>query len=316
MGLQIKIQILVISVVVFVFFAAVIVFSYFGRSADAKKRRLDYIKDSTNKNNPYYDLELSFFQRYMKIIVAKITKSVSGIGSSDRLQKNKAQNAIVERQLRLSGVFMSAQEFNSIKIFVSIIFLIIFIIAAIFIPVGFIYKFLIFLAGALLGVMGPTLFLRSKVRGHQQKIRDQLPDAMDLLGVCIEAGLSFDISLLKVAEKLKGPFIDELLIVHREMQMGRTRREALQNLAASTDIPELKTFTSALAQAEQLGIPIINVMRIQSAQLRVTRKQIAQEKGMKAPIKMMIPMIFFVFPVIFIILMGPTVINMIHQFSQ
>ena len=91
--------------------------------------------------------------------------------------------------------------------------------------------------------------------------------------------------------------------------MGRTRREALQNMVACTDIAELKTFVSALIQAEALGIPIINVMRIQSSQLRMVRKQQAQEKGMKSPVKMLIPMVMFIFPVIFIILLGPTVIN-------
>jgi len=191
-----------------------------------------------------------------------------------------------------------------------------FAVLSVFVQTGLKNSLEVLLVGVIIGVEGPTFFLKSKVKGHQQKIRDQLPDAMDLLGVCIEAGLSFDISLIKVAEKLKGPFIDELLIVHREIQMGRTRREALQHLSDSTEIPELKTFTSALAQAEQLGIPIINVMRVQSVQLRAARKQIAQEKGMKSPVKMLIPMVAFIFPVLFIILLGPTVINMIHQFKM
>ena len=171
---------------------------------------------------------------------------------------------------------------------------------------------LVLATGTLIGVMGPTLYLRSRVSGHQNGIKKQLPDAMDLLCVCIEAGLGFDAALLKVSQKLHGPFIDELMIVYREIQMGRTRREALQNLCDASNLDELKTFASALVQAEQLGIPINNVMRSQSEQLRVERSQAAKEKGMKASIKMLVPMLIFIFPVVFIILMGPTVMNIME----
>ncbi|HZK38919.1 MAG TPA: type II secretion system F family protein, partial [Clostridia bacterium] len=222
---------------------------------------------------------------------------------------------LIEKQLRLAGIFMSAQEFSSIKMTFMMITLIIAVLAFL-LPFDVLMNAFIFLVLAVISIIGPSFFLKSKVKGHQEKIREQLPDAMDLLSVCIEAGLSFDISLIKVAEKLKGPFIDELMIVHREIQMGRTRREALQNMMACTDISELKTFVSALIQAEQLGIPIINVMRIQSAQLRMVRKQQAQEKGLKAPIKILIPMMLFIFPVVFIILLGPTVISTIEQFAS
>ena len=159
-----------------------------------------------------------------------------------------------------------------------------------------------------IGIMGPTLYLRSRVSSHQGGIRKQLPDAMDLLGVCIEAGLSFDSALLKIAERLKGPFVDELLIVHREILMGLPRREALQNLSNASDIDELKTFASALIQAEQLGIPINNVMRVQSAQLRMTRSQQAQEKQ-KSVNQKLIPMLCLFSD--FIIVLGPTVMTIL-----
>jgi len=308
-------QFFVLSVTALAFVVAVIVFGYFGRNTDAKKKRIDYINEVREKTS-LSPLEVSFAQRYLKKFASKFTKIISNVLPKDKAQKNNAKTAAVERQLRLAGVFMSAQEFNSIKLVVMLASVALFAVLSVFVQTGLKNSLEVLLVGVIIGVEGPTFFLKSKVKGHQQKIRDQLPDAMDLLGVCIEAGLSFDISLIKVAEKLKGPFIDELLIVHREIQMGRTRREALQHLSDSTEIPELKTFTSALAQAEQLGIPIINVMRVQSVQLRAARKQIAQEKGMKSPVKMLIPMVAFIFPVLFIILLGPTVINMIHQFKM
>jgi tight adherence protein C len=308
-------QFFVLSITVLVFFTSVIIFGYFGKRSDAKKRRIDYIKEIGGRdNNP--ELQRSFFDRYIKKILKRSTALMAKGTPKNKIQKNKAKDQLIEKQLRLSGVFVSVQEFTSIKTTFMIATCIIFSLLALILPYQLNSKMMIMLVGIMIGVAGPTFFLRFKVKGHQQKIRDQLPDAMDLLGVCIEAGLSFDIALIKVAEKLSGPFIDELVIAHREIQMGRTRRDALQNMANCTTIAELKTFVSALAQAEQLGIPIINVMRIQSAQLRQTRKQLAQEKGMKAPVKILIPMVFFIFPVLFIILLGPTAINVIKQFSS
>jgi tight adherence protein C len=304
-----------LSMTALAFFVAVIVFGYFGKKADDKKRRIDYINEIGAKEENQSP-QASFYDRYLKKYVKKLTVSFSSQGARSKVQKSREKDQLVERQLRLSGVFMSAQEFGSIKLTFTFVCLTVTALLALILPFNLLIKGMLFLVGSVVAIIGPSFFLKSKVKGHQQKIREQLPDAMDLLGVCIEAGLSFDIALVKVAERLKGPFVDELLIVHREIQMGRTRRDALQNLIACTDIPELKTFVSALAQAEQLGIPIINVMRIQSAQLRVTRKQLAQEKGMKAPIKILIPMIIFIFPVIFIILLGPTVINVMEEFAN
>lgn len=306
-------ELLVISITALVFVLSVIVFGYFGRLSDAKKRRIDYIAEM-HDDHIVQELELSFSQRFLKKFAAKFSKIIQNMRNKNKPQKNKSANLLVERQLRLAGIFMSSQEFKSLKLFATVGILLFFGLVAVVTPFDPAVKFLILLVGFALGVIGPSFYLKSRVRGHQQKIRDQLPDALDLLSVCIEAGLSFDIALVKVAEKLKGPFIDELLMVHREIQMGRTRREALNNLGESTDIPELKTFISAIIQAEQLGIPIINVMRIQSAQLRVTRKQLAQEKALKAPVKITIPMVVFIFPVTFIIILGPTILSVINQF--
>lgn len=304
----------VLSITALAFFAAVIIFGYFGKKSDDKKRRLDYIQDiSAMKRMP--DLELSFFDRYLKKIFKRISLLLKRTTPVNQIQKNKERNLMVEKQLRLAGIFMSAEEFSSIKLTVMIATLIIAVFAFL-LPFELAINVFIFLILAILSIIGPTFFLKLKVNKHQEEIREQLPDALDLLGVCIEAGLSFDIALVKVAEKLKGAFIDELMIVYREIQMGRTRREALQNMIACTDIAELKTFASALIQAEQLGLPIINVMRVQSAQLRIVRKQQAEEKGLQAPIKILIPMMLFIFPVVFIVILGPTVISTLEQFSS
>ena len=310
-------QFFVISITLLSFFVAVIVFGYFGRKADNKTRRVEYIKDLRGStDDAYSELDQSFYHRYVKKITDKISKIFRNLMPKNKRERNKAKDQIIERQLRLAGLFMSAAEFSSIKLAAILFSIVLFLILALIIPVSADIKLLIIMAGSVAGIVGPTLYLRFRVTGHQDKIRDQLPDAIDLLGVAIEAGLSFDMALVKVAERLKGPFIDELLIVHREIQMGRPRRDALRNLAEATDIPELKTFASALVQAEQLGIPIINVMRIQSVQLRASRRDICREKGQKAPIKMILPMVGFIFPVVFIILLGPTVLTVIETFAK
>lgn len=310
------VQFLVISYAAFAFGFICLIFSLYGEKADNKRRRIGNI-DSIKENIAYLELEQTFFSRVIAPVVKKTTKILKNSFPKKTEKKSikKKKNEKLERQLRLAGIYISTDEFVFIKFVVMALFIFIPVFSSLFLNFDVKIKLLLILVGCMLGVLSPTLYLRSKVRGHQSGIRNQLPDAMDLLGVCMEAGLSFDSSLLKIAEKLRGPFVDELLIVHREMQMGRARKEALQNLSAASDIEELKTFASALVQGEQLGIPINNVMRVQSKQLRVTRSQKAREKGMKATIKMMLPMLAFIFPTILIIVMGPTILNIIEQFK-
>ncbi len=310
---------LVIMYAVFAFMFVVVIFGAFGRRADFKQHRINSI-NNTVENPAFMELNQSFYKRMIAPTIKKIKGGASKLlpKKKEKKKTSKNKNQLLERQLRLAGMYVSPEEFSFAKTLV-LIFTILATVLVILVlrnTLQPLIMLLIMAFGLLVGVMGPTYYLRSRVSSHQKGIRNQLPDAMDLLGVCIEAGLSFDSSLLKIAEKMQGPFIDELMIVYREMQMGRSRREALRNLSNVSDIEELKTFASALAQAEQLGIPINNVMRVQSEQLRQTRSQQAQEKGNKASVKMLIPMLLFIFPVVFIILMGPTVMNVIETFSS
>ena len=306
-------EILVITYSFLAFILVVLIASPMGRRNDKKQSRIDKINNSVTQP-VFQELQLSFYERFLGKGIKKLSEKFSRLAPKKKsANKTKALEAI-RKQLRYAGIFMEAADFQFIKqaFLIGMVFLTVIIIIAV--DMEPMIMLLVLVCGLLLGVMGPTMYLRSRVTGHQTGIKKQLPDAMDLLCVCIEAGLSFDAALLKVSQKLSGPFIDELLIVYREIQMGRTRREALQNLCEATNLDELKTFASALVQAEQLGIPINNVMRAQSEQLRVERSQQAKEKGMKASIKMLVPMLLFIFPVVFIILMGPTVLNIIETF--
>ena len=306
-------EFLVIAYSFLAFVGFVLLASPWGKKMDSKQSRIEKISNTAGMP-AFEQLQLPLYERLfgkgIKFISEKLNKFAP---KKKNANKNKTLEAI-RKQLRYAGMFMDPADFQFIKYAFLIGSVFVTLIVMILVNTDMGIKLLIFVSGILIGVMGPTMYLKSRVNSHQTGIKKQLPDAMDLLCVCIEAGLSFDAALLKVSQKLKGPFIDELLIVYREIQMGRTRREALQNLCDATNLDELKTFASALVQAEQLGIPINNVMRAQSEQLRIERSQQAKEKGMKASIKMLVPMLLFIFPVVFIILMGPTVLNILETF--
>ena len=170
--------------------------------------------------------------------------------------------------------------------------------------------------GFFMGWFSVDSWLSGKVRRRKETVELELPDILDLLTVSVEAGLGFEGALYKVAEKSEGILSGEFLNVLRESKMGKPRREALREMADRLNVENLSTFIGAVIMAEQLGVSIANVLRLQSAEMRQKRRQRAEETAHKAPIKMLIPMVFFIFPAIFIILLGPAVIQMIEVFSN
>ena len=165
------------------------------------------------------------------------------------------------------------------------------------------------LGGLALGYMSPQLWLRSKISKRQEEALKALPDAMDLLTICVEAGLGFDASMAKVAEKWDNELSKAFARAVQEMQLGKLRREAMKNMAYSLDVPDLTSFVAAIIQADQLGVSIAKVMRIQSEQMRMKRRQRAEEKARQAPVKITIPLVFFIFPTILIVLLGPAILQ-------
>ena len=171
--------------------------------------------------------------------------------------------------------------------------------------------------GFLIGYLLPDSWLKVKGKQRLKEIEKTLPDVLDLLTVSVEAGLGFDAALLKVVEKQKGALAEEFLRVLQEIKMGRPRREALRDLAKRNMLAEnLGIVVASLVQADQLGISIGGVLRNQAQQIRQKHRQCAEEKAQKAPIKMMIPLVFFVFPTIFIVVLGPAIIQIIEMFKQ
>ena len=165
-----------------------------------------------------------------------------------------------------------------------------------------------------LGAALPIILLNQRIADRKKNIQKDLPDVLDILTVSVEAGLGFDGALAKLAEKMKGALVEEFTRVLQEIRVGVTRRDALHALGNRCDVPDLSLFTTSLVQADQLGVSIGNVLRVQSAAMREKRRQRAEEKAMKAPIKMLLPLVLFIFPTIFIILLGPAMIQIMDSF--
>lgn len=164
------------------------------------------------------------------------------------------------------------------------------------------------LATAMAGALGyflPTIWLTLRIRNRKANILKALPDALDLLTISVEAGLGFDAALTKVTEKWTNELSLAFTRVLVEIQMGTLRRKALRNMADQTDVADLTSFVAAIIQADQLGVSLARVLHIQSEQMRIRRRQRAEEAAHQAPIKMMVPLVFLIFPALFVVLLGP-----------
>lgn len=170
--------------------------------------------------------------------------------------------------------------------------------------------YLVLLAAA--GFLLPDQWLKSLIKRRQEEILRGLPNFLDMLSISVQAGLGFDAALQKVTEKKRGALADEFKKVLQEMKMGKARRTAMKDMADRMGINEVTVFTTAIIQAEILGVSISNVLQIQSRQARESRRMQAEERAMKAPVKMLLPLVFFIFPVLFIILLGPSFINLME----
>jgi tight adherence protein C len=171
------------------------------------------------------------------------------------------------------------------------------------------------IAGALIGFMLPNALIYNKSVKRQERIQKELPDAMDMMTVCMEAGLGFDAALANVARNTKGALASEFARVLQEMQFGMSRTEALKALSGRTTVPEMRSMVAALVQAANLGIPVASVMREQSIDMRLRRRQRAEEKAQKVTIKILFPLVFCLLPALFIVIMGPGALTIMQALS-
>jgi len=231
-----------------------------------------------------------------KRILQRITLQLSVNDQEQRWAK-------LRRQLTLAGNpgDLKPQEFIVLKLTICALTLV----AGFLLPISFLN--VVILAAA--AWLAPELYLHEKIKNRQLAITLAIPDVLDLLTVSVEAGLGFDAAVAKVIEKVEGPLADEFRRMLYEMRIGRSRREALRDLSERTGVPYLQNFASAVIQADQLGVSISKVLRIQSQEIRRQRRQKAEEEAMKAPIKMLLPLVALVFPSLFIVLLGPAILQ-------
>ena len=177
------------------------------------------------------------------------------------------------------------------------------------------YAMLWALLFGLIGFIGPGMYLNSRVRRRQADVAAELPDALDLLSVSVEAGLGFDGAVQKLTEHMEGSLIEEFELALGEMRIGEGRQEALKKMSERSASPEMASFVRAIIQADQLGISLGRILRIQAGDTRLKRQMLAEEKAMKAPIKMLFPTVLFIFPAMFIVILGPAFLNLAKIFK-
>lgn len=169
--------------------------------------------------------------------------------------------------------------------------------------------------GFVLGYMLPVMWLGRKIGGRKKALTKALPDALDLLCISVEAGLAFDLALQRVTQKWDDELAREFKKVLSDIRLGRTRREALKDLSIRCGVEDVQTFTAAVIQADQLGVSMSKILRLQSDQMRVRRRQRAEETAQQAPIKMLFPMVFLIFPALFVVILGPAIPRIMKSFG-
>jgi tight adherence protein C len=181
--------------------------------------------------------------------------------------------------------------------------------------IGFGTTLIVCVGLAMAGYFAPNLWIYQKGYDRSNQMQKELPDALDLLTISVEAGLGFDAALSRVAKSTEGPLAEEFGRVLHEMNIGMGRIESLRAMGERTHLSELRGFVTAMIQADAFGIPIAQVLRVQSSEMRVKRRQRAEEKAQKVPVKILFPLIFCILPTLFLAVMGPAVIKMMGAFG-
>mgnify|MGYP006292967177 FL=1 len=252
--------------------------------------------------------ELEMSQPFRDRILIPLAEKVGEL-----LSKFTPQNVLEDTKLKLEHAGLGASIDPSLLL--ASRFVLMFVLGGLFaflFTIGFanmsiVVKVILVVVGSVVGFFLPQLLVQAKIDRRQQDIVKALPDALDLLTVCVEAGLGFDAAMGKVAEKWETDLSLEFARVNREIQLGKSRREALRAMADRLGVADLTSFIAAVIQTEQLGVSLSKVLRIQSDQMRVRRRQRAEQAAHKAPLKMLIPMTLLIFPTLIIVLVTPAI---------
>ena len=270
---------------------------------DAVQQRLSQLVVQP-KSLEEMEMQLPFYERVMRPMIQRLSR----VGQRQEGGMIAATDAKLEKAGFPGG--LRGADWVGVKLLALIAFAIGGFVVGLLLTAGSILPSLLFmLVGGGIGYIVPEFWLGRKVKARSMAMTLQLPDVLDLLTISVEAGLGFDAALSKVVEKMEGPLVDEFRQALAEVRMGRLRRDALRDVADRADSQPVNNFIGAIIQAEQLGVPIAKVLQIQSNQLRIERRQRAEEAAAKAPVKMLFPMVGCIFPTIFIVILGPAVVT-------
>jgi len=275
-----------------------------GSPVDPVQARLTQLGSVQARNLEEMELQLPFSERTLRPLVGRISRMGGRLGSA-------SSTDVAEKRLAMAGNpgDLRVTDWMGVKILVGIATG-----AIMFLLFGLLVAGLV--AGVFLGMLGfgigfllPEFWLGGKIKARQKIILKMIPDTLDLLTISVRAGLGFDAALAKVVEKLPGPLTDEFRRALAEVRVGKARRDALRDMVPRTNVAPLSAFIGAIIQAEQLGVSISKVLQVQSDQLRIERRQRAEEMAAKAPIKMLFPLVGCIFPALFIVILGPALIS-------
>jgi tight adherence protein C len=273
---------------------------------DPVQARLTQLGSVQAKNLEELELQQPFLERTLRPLVGRLSSTAARVSSTSFSERT-------EKRLALAGNpgGLRVADWLGVKavgaIIGGIVFFFLFAIVNIM-TMPFLLGALMSIVGVFLGYTVPEFWLGGRVKKRQKAILLMIPDALDLLTISVRAGLGFDGALGKVVEKLKGPLTDEFRRALAEIRVGKARRDALRDIVPRTEVPALTNFIGAIIQAEQLGVSISKVLQVQSEQLRIERRQRAEEMAAKAPIKMLFPLVGCIFPSLFIVILGPAII--------
>lgn len=301
-----------LSVGAFLFCLIVLCFGKKGTQEDQVQRRLYRLGREVNHAYLVDDEELSkpFSERVIKPAVQKIARAIAALLP---VRQRENGNERQKRMLEQAGWTMSVEEYMVLQLVLMVVCGALGAMLGFFTDEDVLHIILYFFGGAFGAYAILRYFCSARATARKVAIEKQLPDMLDLLSVSVTAGLGFERALLHIIETMDGPLIDELSVTYREMTMGLPRHEALALLGERCAVEDLTTFTGALVQAGQLGIPISNIMQAQSAAIRRSRRSKVQEKAAKVSTKILLPMVTFIFPVLFVVLLGPSVITIMEE---
>lgn len=285
-----------------------------GRNMDIKEQRIRDIRNlrSSEQENPGRQFALSLKEIKSRIEKRKRAKIR---GQQINSTRNPGKQSATDKQLQMADVPLTGIQFTIIRVAAGGVLSLGALLLCSTIGIDSSLSLLVVCAGLIAGILLPMKWLSGKVKKKQALYRDELPDLMDLLVVSVEAGLGFDAAILRLYEKDKSPLMQEMMRAIQDVQRGMSKKEAYSSMSARCGVKELTSFLNSLIQAEQMGISIKSVLKTQSEALREGRRQRAEEKALKAPVTMLIPLVIFIFPVIFIILLGPAVMNVMEVFK-